>query len=59
LFLRFYLIAYFGLLGAAVLALWQGGVLERLPVLWVMAVLAAAALLGLLLAIVSRPRAGS
>jgi len=58
-FLRFYLIAYFVLLGAAVLALWQGGVLERLPALWVVAVLAAAALLGVLLALVSRRRVGS
>jgi len=42
-----------------VLALWQGGVLERLPALWVAAVLGAAALMGVLLALVSRPRIGS
>lgn len=58
-FLRFYLIAYFLLLAAAVLALWQGGVLERLPAVWVAGVLTAAALLGVLLAVVSRPRVGS
>jgi hypothetical protein len=47
-FLRFYLIAYFALIGAAALALWEGGVLERLPVIWVAVVLAGAGLLGIL-----------
>ena len=58
-FLRLYLIVYFVLLAAAVFALWQGGVLERLPAFWVVAALALAAALGFLLAVVSRPRVGS
>jgi hypothetical protein len=58
-FLRLYLIAYFALLAAAVAVLWQGGVLERLPALWVAAVFGAAALLGLLLALVSGRRVNS
>ena len=57
-FLRSYLIAYFALLAAAVAALWQGGVLERLPAGWVIVAFGAAVLLGFLLALVSRPRVG-
>ena len=58
-FLRFYLIAYFALLAAAAIVLWQGEVLGRLPASWVVAVFGVAALLGLLLAFVSRPPVGS
>jgi hypothetical protein len=58
-FLRFYLIAYFALLAAAVFALWQGDVLGRLPGVWVAAAFGAAALLGLLLAVVSGRRVNS
>lgn len=52
--LRLYLIAYFAILAAALLVLWQGRVLARLPLDWVLLVLAAAVLLGVLLAVVSR-----
>jgi len=55
--IRIYLTAYFVLVGAAVAALWQGGVLGRLPVAWVVAALVVAAGLGVLLALVSHKRA--
>lgn len=52
--LKTYLVVYFVVLAAALIALWQGGVLARLPVAWVLLVLGAAVVLGVLLAVVSR-----
>jgi len=59
--IRIYLLVYFALVGAAAAALWQGGVLSRLPAEWVAVALAAAVGLGALLALVSlrRPPAHS
>lgn len=57
--LKTYLAVYFVLLAAALVALWQGGVLSRLPAEWVVLVLAAAIVLGVLLALVSRHRSPS
>jgi hypothetical protein len=54
--LRLYLILYFALIGAAVAALWKGGVLSRLPAEWVALVLIVAVALGVLLAYVSLRR---
>ena len=52
--LRIYLVVYFALVAAALLALWQGRVLVRLPVEWVALAIVAAVVLGVLLAVVSR-----
>lgn len=51
---RIYLAIYFALIAAAVFALWQAGVLERLPLAWVAAALLVVVGLGLLLGFVSR-----
>jgi hypothetical protein len=51
--LRIYLVAYFALVGAAVVALWQDDVLSRLPASWVALALLFAVGLGVLLALVS------
>ena len=55
--LKTYLAVYFALLAAALVALWQGRVLSRLPAEWVVLVIAAAVVLGVLLALVSRNNA--
>jgi hypothetical protein len=55
-FIRYYLVAYFVALAAALFALWEGHVLARLPAAWVVIVVAVAVLLGVLLAVVSRNR---
>lgn len=52
--LKTYLIVYFALLLAALVALWRGQVLSRLPVEWVLLALVTAIVLGVLLAVVSR-----
>lgn len=54
--LRIYLVVYFAVIGLALLALWQGRVLSRLPAEWVAFALVAAVVLGVLLAVVSRTR---
>jgi hypothetical protein len=54
--MRIYLIVYFALVGAAAAALWQGGVLARLPFEWVALAFLAALALGGLLAFVSLRR---
>jgi len=51
---RLYLIAYFIIVGAASVVLWQSGVLGRLPLGLVALALLAALGLGLLLALVSQ-----
>jgi hypothetical protein len=55
-FLKIYLAAYFAVVGVALVALWQGRVLGRLPAEWVALVVVAAVILGILLALVSRKR---
>jgi UDP-N-acetylmuramyl pentapeptide phosphotransferase/UDP-N-acetylglucosamine-1-phosphate transferase len=55
-FWKVYLFAYFAILAAALLALWQGRVLGRLPAGWVVLVVIAAVALGVLLGFVSRNR---
>jgi hypothetical protein len=54
--LRIYLVVYFAVVGLALLALWQGRVLARLPAEWVALAVVAAVVLGVLLAVVSRTR---
>jgi hypothetical protein len=48
-----YLTAYFVLVGAAVVALWQADVLARLPAAWVALAVVLAVGLGVVLAVVS------
>jgi hypothetical protein len=55
-FVIIYLIGYFALLGGAAFVLWQSGVMQQLPDVWVVATFMAAAALGLLLGIVSYSR---
>jgi len=52
--MRLYLVAYFGLLIGAGIALWRAGVLDRIPARWIVIAAVIAAGLGTLLAIVSR-----
>lgn len=54
--LRIYLVVYFAIVALALLALWQGRVLARLPGEWVALAVVAAIVLGVLLAVVSRTR---
>jgi hypothetical protein len=54
--LRIYLVVYFVVVAAALLALWQGRVLARLPAEWVTLGIAVAVVLGVLLAFISRTR---
>lgn len=54
--LKVYLVVYFALLAAALFALWESGALGQLPAEWVVLVVVAAVLLGVLLAVVSRHR---
>lgn len=54
--LKAYLVVYFAVVALAAFALWRGKVLARLPFDWVVLGLAAAVVLGVLLAIVSRDR---
>lgn len=52
-FLRIYLVGYFILLFGAVLALWQSGMLEKIPVVWIVIGAIVAVGLGLVLAATS------
>jgi len=52
-FMRLYVIGYFVLLAGAVFALWQGGVLSRIPLLWLALALMIAVGLGIVLAVTS------
>jgi hypothetical protein len=51
---RVYVAGYFVLVGGAVLALWQGGILSRISLLWLAMGLIVAIGLGLLLLVTSR-----
>ena len=55
-FLKLYLVGYFVLLGGAVLALWQAGVLDEIPPVWLAIGGVIAIGLGIMLAVVSSPR---
>jgi hypothetical protein len=52
-FLKLYLIGYFVLLFGAVLALWQSGILEQIPGVWLAIGAVIAVGLGILLAVSS------
>jgi hypothetical protein len=52
-FIHFYLIGYFALVVGAGLALWQAGVLARVPTLWVLISSIVVLGLGILLAVTS------
>jgi hypothetical protein len=55
-FLKLYLIGYFVLLMGGVLALWQAGVLEEIPGIWLAIGAVVAVGLGIMLAVSSSPR---
>ena len=55
-FLKLYLIGYFVLLIGGVLALWQAGVLEEIPGIWLAIGAVVAVGLGIMLAVSSSPR---
>ena len=55
-FLKLYLIGYFVLLIGGVLALWQAGVLEEIPGIWLAIGAVVAVGLGIMLAVSSTPR---
>ena len=56
-FLKLYLIGYFVLLVGAGLALWQAGVLDEIPGMWLTIGIVIAVGLGIMLAVASSPRA--
>lgn len=58
-FVHIYLAAYFILLAGAVLALWQSGVLDRLPGSWLVIAAVVAIGVGLMLALASARRVGT
>jgi len=55
-YLKLYLIGYFVLLMGGVLALWQAGVLEEIPGIWLAIGAVVAVGLGIILAVSSSPR---
>jgi hypothetical protein len=56
-FLKIYLIGYFVLLLGAGLALWQSGILDEIPGVWLAIGIIIAVGLGIMLAVSSSPRA--
>lgn len=56
-YLKLYLVGYFVLLIGAGLALWQAGVLDDLPGVWIAIGVIIAVGLGIMLAVSSSPRA--
>ena len=56
-FLKIYLAGYFLLLSGAALALWQSGILEQIPAIWIAIAAVIAIGLGIMLAVASSPRA--
>jgi hypothetical protein len=52
-FVHIYLFGYFVLLVGAALALWQAGVLRRMPIAWILIGLVIAVGLGIMLAVAS------
>jgi hypothetical protein len=56
-FLKLYLIGYFVLLVGGLLALWQAEILDEIPTVWLLIGGVIAVGLGIMLAVVSAPRA--
>ena len=56
-YLKLYLVGYFVLLIGAGLALWQAGVLDDIPVIWLAIGAIVAIGFGIMLAVASTPRA--
>ena len=56
-YLKLYLIGYFVLLVGAGLALWQAGVLDNIPGIWLAIGVIVAVGFGIMLAVASTPRA--
>jgi hypothetical protein len=54
-FVRIYLVGYFILLAGAALALWQSGILARIPGLWIAIGAVIAIGFGIMLAVASAP----
>lgn len=55
-FLKLYLVGYFILLFGAALALWQAGVLDEIPGIWIAIGLVIAIGFGIMLAVASSPK---
>jgi hypothetical protein len=55
-FLKLYLIGYFILVFGAALALWQSGILDQIPGIWLTIGVVVAVGLGIMLAVGSSPR---
>jgi hypothetical protein len=55
-FLKLYLVGYFVLLVGAGLALWQAGILDEIPGVWLAIGLVIAVGLGIMLSVASAPR---
>ena len=56
-FLKLYLVGYFVLLLGAGLALWQSGILDEIPGIWLTIGIIIAVGFGIMLAVASAPRA--
>jgi hypothetical protein len=56
-YLKLYLVGYFVLLIGAGLALWQSGILDEIPGIWLAIGVIIAVGLGIMLAVASSPRA--
>ena len=56
-YLKLYLVGYFVLLIGAGLALWQSGILEQIPGIWLAIGIIIAVGLGIMLPVASSPRA--
>ena len=56
-FLKLYLVGYFILLGGAGLALWQSGLIDEIPAIWLAIGVVIAVGFGIMLAVASTPRA--
>lgn len=56
-FLKLYLVGYFVLLFGAFLALWQSGMLAKIPGIWLAIGVIVAVGFGIMLAVASTPRA--
>jgi hypothetical protein len=53
--IKFYLVGYFILLVGAALALWQAGILEQIPSVWIAVAALIAVGFGIMLAVASSP----
>jgi hypothetical protein len=55
-FVTIYLIGYFVLLAGAALALWQSGIMNQVPAIWLAIAAVIAVGFGIMLAVASSPR---